>query len=205
MKLLAAALLSLGLAACSSTSLEVLPTGADANCPAEVRGGFVGLDSNTGADSAFGVFVDEQCAVQVYDREKDRKAAPVAVKTHWRAPYVLIDRHDAEAIDAAPASKSDPLPETFRWLLFGWARDGDTLSIRHVDHRRVATLIVNGALAGETRWRGKDGDNVLTGSPDELAAVLERFDLLGDAPPAELRYVGRERKALERALAKAKR
>ena len=40
----------------------------------------------SGDDSAFGVFVDDACAVQVYDREKNPKAPPVVVEVHLSHP-----------------------------------------------------------------------------------------------------------------------
>lgn len=203
MKSIVAVVLAAALTACSTTSVQVLPTGASKDCPAEVRGGFVGIDSGSGKDSGFGVFVDDDCAVLVFDREKDRKAAPVPVDVRWFRAYVLAKRADVDRAASKSAPSSDAFAKESYGYVFGWSRDGDKLSIRHLDHRRVATLIVNGAIAGETHWRGTDGDNLLTGSADDIAGTLERLDLFDRQSAGVLRYVGRDRKALERVLDKA--
>ena len=203
MRILFALLFVAALTGCQVTVLENLPAGATADCPAEWRGGFVGVDRDTNENAAFGVFVDEQCAFSIYDREKDRKAALVSVSPRYLRNVLLVSSEDVAKVAAAKSDSSDPAPTG--WQPFRWNRSGELLQIDPPDHRRIATLIVNGAIDGETRWSNESGSNLIRGDAQAQLEFLTKHRLFGDAPPITLRHVATTRAKLERALDKAHR
>ena len=204
MRTLLALLAVFTLAGCQVTVLENAPTGATNDCPAEWRGGFAGVEPSTRESAAFGVFIDEACKFEVYDRERSLAEAPRPISPKFFPGVVLIESKDVAKITDARADQKENFP--IGWLPFAWQREDDELKLDAPDHRRIATLIVNGALDGETHWWSADsGANRLRGDADKQAQLLSTTKLFARGQPIVLRHVADERKEFERALERAHR
>lgn len=187
------------LAGCRSTLLENLPAGATDACPQALRGAWIALDSDTRDAEDAGFVVALDCALTLVEWHDGQ----------WREtrfePRHARSRGDAlvffSAREAAPVLELEPVPEG--WYPFEWRRNDDRLVLRQPDHRRIATLIVNGAIEGRTTWSRDEGHNVVLGDGAAIAAALQGAFAFDDEGALHARRVGEDRRALDRALARA--
>lgn len=199
-------LVPIALAACQSTVVERLPEGASADCPAEWRGAFVALDENGARDGDFAMFVADDCAIEPLSPDP-KDGPPPDLRLHPRflvgsgSPIVLFADPEVRTLLALREDEMRP-PES-HWP-FQWSRDGAVLALEAPDHRRVATLIVNGGLEGVTHWNSQqEGFNVLRGDAAALRQVLANGNLFEDRQPIRLEHVGKRRDDAVRAQRKA--
>jgi hypothetical protein len=204
LSVLAAALLC----GCQVTVVENLPEGADATCPAGWAGAWIGIDERGRDDPDFGVHVDAACVLSVTGA--DPKDAPPAVTLHPKflasgdAGVMLLERSEvAQLLEWKP---DDPSAPPAGWVPMHYNRDGDQIALESPDHRRIATLIVNGGIEGAVHWSSSDsGYNVVEGDAAAILARLRDSGFFERDDPALLRRVGNDRRALDRALRQAQR
>ena len=194
------------LAACQSTVVERLPDGTVTDCPAEWRGAFVALDDNGARDGDFAMFVADDCAIEPISPDP-KDGPPADLRLH---PRFLAGSGGAIVLFADPEVRQllelreDELRPPESWWPFHWRRDGKVLALESPDHRRVATLIVNGGIEGTTHWNSRqEGFNILRGEPAALREVLANGNLFEERQPIRLEYVGRKRDDAVRAQRKA--
>jgi hypothetical protein len=202
-----AALLSLLLAACQSTSLENLPTGATTACPPAWPGAWIGLDDDTGAPVDVGFLVARDCTTTLVETHegKPRETAFSPRFAGGSGTFLVFVRSE----DAAHLFEGRA-PQHSGWYPFEWdfaegGDEGDVLSLRAPDHRRIATLIVNGALDGMTTWNRNECANFVYGDEAQIATALHRAVSFMPRPDMRLRRVGQTRRDLDRAIARATR
>jgi hypothetical protein len=89
-------------------------------------------------------------------------------------------------------------------VVLSWNRDGERMSMRQADHRRVATLIVQGALPGKVNWQSDTASTVIVGGEANVVAdTFNRYDFFEGGGGFTLRRVGDDAKALDRAVKRA--
>jgi hypothetical protein len=196
------------LCGCQVTVVENLPEGAGTDCPAGWRGAWIGLDELGRDDPDFGVHVAADCTLVV--AAADPNDPPPDAPLHPRfvgsgdGGMLLIGRDEvARLLEWKP---DDPDAPPSGWVPLRWRRDGDSLEIESPDHRRIATLIVNGGLDGAVHWSSPDsGYNLVKGDAVSARQQLHDNDFFDGDDPTFLRRVGDDRRALDRALQRAKR
>jgi len=202
----ALALLAL-LSGCQLTMVESLPAGAVPTCPAEWRGAWIAVDEAGRDEGDFGVVVHDDCGIESREKGNPHPAKPplphpAFFEARGKA-IVFLGAADALELIAAPSSDENP-PSKEGYVALAWSRDGDRLSMRQIDHRRAATLIVQGALPGKVNWQSDGNSTVLIGGdPNGVADTFNRYDFLDGGRGFNLRRVGGDVKALERALKSA--
>ena len=200
---LVAALVALALSACQSTMLENLPADAASECPAEWRGAWIALDADSGRHEDAGFVVDGACALTLVEihQGKPRELAFTPRFARARGKQVVLFASG----EAARMLEQDP-PEKPGWYPFEWRRHDDVLVLRAPDHRRIATLVVNGALDGSVSWSKNDAFVFVAGDPPAIAQALddERVSFGGEGG-ARAQRVGEARRDLDRALERAQR
>lgn len=203
--LLAAAVCLTGLAACQGTVTETLPEGASADCPAALRGAWIGLDDDDRAHADAGMYVANDCTTTVVETHAG------ATRTTTLAPRflpigdagVVLYPH-AEVARVLDWKADTPQPSGGWWPL-EWRRSGKRLVLNLPDHRRIATLIVNGALDGEAHWTsGDSGYNVLRGDATAIRERLVDDGLFDRDRDIALERVGDRRRDLDRAIDRAR-
>jgi hypothetical protein len=194
------------LAACQATVVERLPDGTTADCPDEWRGAFVALDEHGQPDGDFAMFVAEDCAIEPLSSDaKDAPPADLRLHPRFLARGNVVLFADPEVRRLLELREDQLRPPESHWP-FRWTRERDVLSLDAPDHRRIATLIVNGALEGATRWTGPDeGFNVLRGDAAALRDALAGGKLFGAREPIRLEHVGERRDDAVRAQRRAAR
>lgn len=200
---LASALL---LSACQMTVVESLPEGAVAGCEPEWKGAWIALDDEQRRDGDVGMIVDDSCTIEMVAREPEDVPANLRLKPRFiEQPGVSIVLFEhAEIAQLIEIEAGDADRPQGGWWPFQWARADGRLLLHAPDHRRVATLIVNAALDGETHWTARDsGFNVLRGTPEQLRTRLLDDRLFSRDAPIRFERVGDDRRALERAMKKA--
>lgn len=207
------ALAALALPACQSTMLESLPTGAATACPAEWRGAWIALDTDTGAREDAGFVVAAvparadaatgDCALTLVEEHegKPRELRFTPRFASARGAQLVLFGHE----DAARMLEPDAPPKA-GWYPFEWRRSGDVLVLRAPDHRRIATLVVNGALDGSVSWGDNEGFVFVAGDAVAIAKALDdgRVAFGGEGGTRAAR-VGDDRRDLDRALARRQR
>jgi hypothetical protein len=194
-----AGLATLLLAACQSTMVESLPTGATASCPPEWRGAWIGLDADTGEAEDAGFLIAADCATTMIERHEGKLR-----ETHFSPRFAQVDATRIVFVgheEAASQYKQDP-PARAGWYPFAWERHGEVLALHPPDHRRIATLIVNGALEGATTWDRDEGANFVHGDAQAIERALRGPLGFDGGDGFRMRRVGEDRKALERAIAR---
>jgi hypothetical protein len=196
------------LAGCQLTMVETLPAGATPTCPAEWRGAWIAIDESGRDDGDFGIVVHDDCGVESRDHGNPHPAKPplphpAFFQTGKSKSLAFIGAADALDLIAAPTSDEGEKPST-GYVVLAWTREGDRMSLRQVDHRRVATLIVQGAVPGKVNWQSESTSSTLIGGdPNLVAEIFNRYDFFEQSAPFSLRRVGDDAKALERALKRA--
>lgn len=194
MRTLSLAATALALSACQSTVVERLPEGTVTDCPAEWRGGFVALDDRGKFDGDFAMFVTDDCAIEPLSADP-KDGPPPELRLH---PRFLVNGNvvlfaDPEVRQLLELREDELRPAESHWP-FHWTRDRDVLSLEPPDHRRVATLIVNGGIDGTTHWNSREeGFNILRGEAAALRDVLANGNLFDDAKPIRLAWIGKKR------------
>ena len=187
---------------CQSTSLENLPTGASTACPPGWPGAWIGLDADSGEAEDAGFLIEHDCATTMVETHQGKLRATrfsPRFATAGGAKLVFIGPEDAARLfEGAP-------PERSGWYPFAWRRNGDVLALSPPDHRRIATLIVNGAIDGTTTWNRHDGANFVFGDAQAIAAALRGPVAFRDEAGFRLRRVGDTRRELDRAIERATR
>ena len=199
---LLAALCTLVLAACQTTALENLPVGATAECPPEWAGAWIGLDADSGAPEDAGFMVTPDCATTMVETHQGKRR-----ETRFSPRFASAGGTNLVFVgpeDAAKLFEGAP-PERAGWYPYAWRRSGDVMALRPPDHRRIATLIVNGAIEGTTTWNRNDGENFVFGDAQAIAAALRGPVGFRDEPGFRLRRVGDTRRDLDRAIDRATR
>ena len=189
------------LAACQSTVVERLPDGTVTDCPAEWRGAFVALDERGRLDGDFAMFVADDCSIEPISPDPN-DAPPADLRLH---PRFLAASGGSVVLFADPEVqkllelREDELRPPESWWPFHWTRERDVLTLEAPDHRRIATLIVNGGIEGTTHWNSRqEGFNILRGEPAALRDVLANGNLFEESRPIRLAWVGKNRvKALQ--------
>ncbi len=184
------------LAGCQMTVVENLPEGAGVACPEEWPGAWIGIDED-GERSDAGAFVDEACVVTLVEVKRD-ELQEWKLKPRF-APGLALFEH-SEVAHAVELDADDDQPSG-GWWPFRWSRSGDRIVLHAPDHRRVATLIVNGALAGETHWTGRDsGWNALSGDAAAIRTVLADEPIFGRDSGIRMQRIGAKRRDLDREI-----
>ena len=195
---------ALALSACQSTMLESLPTGTATACPAEWRGAWIALDADSGAHEDAGFVVDGACTLTLVEEHegKPRELRFTPRFASARGAQLVLFGHE----DAAPLIEPQA-PAKAGWYPFEWRRNDDVLVLRAPDHRRIATLVVNGALDGTVTWGENEGHVFVTGDAASITAALSdgRVSFGGGEGGARAARVGEGRRDLDRALARQKR
>jgi hypothetical protein len=190
------------LAGCQMTVVERLPEGATTDCDADWPGAWIGIEDD-GADADTGVLIDAACRVTLIPGDPGPDDAEVTLAPRFLPEHAVVLFAEAD-VAAAVGDDMPPTAQKDAWLPFRWSRSGDLLELEAPDHRRIATLIVNGAFDGVAHWDGaSSGYNVMRGGPAEIRARLAQSSLFGDDDPIRLRRVGDDRKDVDRALKKA--
>jgi len=193
------------LAGCQVTALQRAPTGATGECPKELRGAWIALDDQGREESDFGVWVHDDCGVESREKGKARPAQQplphLATFAGNGRPYVMVTVADARTL-LGEETRDEQMPDD-ALLFFRWSRDEQLLTLQQPDHRRVATLVVQGAVPGRVRWENNGGSSLLTGDADQIADALRRMDLVDDGEALRFKRVGDDGRALDRAIKRA--
>ncbi|HVF34942.1 MAG TPA: hypothetical protein VND91_06430 [Candidatus Saccharimonadia bacterium] len=204
--LLLAAVCAVSLTACQGTVVETLPEGVTSDCPAALRGAWIGLDDDDRAHADAGMHVADDCTTTVVETHAGKTRESTLVPrflTVGEAGIVLYPHADvARVLDW----KADTAQPAGGWWPLEWRRSGKRLVLHLPDHRRIATLIVNGALDGEAHWTsGDSGYNVLRGDAGAIRERLVEDALFDRDREIELERVGDGRRDLDRAIERARR
>jgi hypothetical protein len=198
------ALGAIALSACQSTMLESLPTGTATACPPEWRGAWIALDADSGAHEDTGFVVAGDCTVTLVEEHegKPRELVFTPRFASARGAQLVLFGHEDAAPLIAPQAPAKP-----GWYPFEWRRSDDVLVLRAPDHRRIATLVVNGALDGTVSWDDDDKFVFVTGDAAAITAALGdgRVSFGGGEGGARAARIGEGRRDLDRALARQKR
>lgn len=188
------AAIALVLSACQSTVVERLPEGTVTDCPEEWRGAFVALDDRGKFDGDFAMFVTDDCAIEPLSSDpKDGPPPELRLHPRFLANGNVVLFADPEVRQLLELREDELRPPESHWP-FHWTRDRDVLSLEPPDHRRVATLIVNGGIDGTTHWNSREeGFNILRGEPAALRDVLANGNLFDDAKQIRLAWIGKKR------------
>ena len=195
------------LSGCQLTMVESLPAGAVPTCPAEWRGAWIAVDEAGRDDADFGIVVHDDCAVESRDHGNPHPAKPplphpAFAQGNGGKALVFLGAADALELIAAPGN--DDNRPSVGYVVLSWSREGDRMNMRQADHRRAATLVVQGALPGKVNWQSDNASSVLIGGdPNAVAESLTRYDLFDNGAGFSLRRAGDDAKALERALKRA--
>ena len=192
------------LSACQSTVVERMPEGTVAECPAEWRGAFIALDDNGHRDGDFAMFVADDCTIEPLSSDpKDGPPPELRLHPRFLANGSVVLFADPEVRQLLELREDELRPPESQWP-FHWSRDAAVLTLEAPDHRRIATLIVNGGMRGTTHWNSSDeGFNILRGEPAALRDALGNGQLFDDADPIRLEHVGAKRDDAVRAQRKA--
>lgn len=203
----ALALLAL-LSGCQLTMVENLPAGAVPTCPAQWRGAWIAVDEAGRDDPDFGIVVQNDCGVESREKGNPHPAKPplphpAFFQGNNGKQLVFLGAADAFDLIAAPSADGDKPPVGY--VVLAWSREGERMNMRQADHRRVATLIVQGALPGKVNWQndGSTSTVIVGGDPNAVAQAFGTYDFFEGGGGFSLRRVGDDAKALERALKRA--
>ncbi len=193
---------------CESTSFESIPKGVSDTCEQNWPGGWIALDE-TGHDADFAVFIDKDCTVTNVTGKTPGVTARARFFTLQAQNYVVLNAIEAQRLlevepDNKPVS-SEP-PNAGGYFILRWSYDNGYLAISAPEHRRVASLIINGAIDGSVeRQPNRSLRNEIGGTPEQIQNLFERIDLYTEHPFAHLRFTGKSRRSLDQAVNKAKR
>lgn len=202
-----AALLPLALGACQMTAFGSLPQGASNDCPKPLVGAWLAQEEKRGEPSDFGIVVHADCTVESRSKGEKRPASgPLPQLSVLRQAgsdeIVLIGT--AAAFDLADIKPTNADEKPGGYMAFAWKRDDITVELRGIDDRRVATLIVQGAIQGDAHAhqtnRQTEIENFVTEDAAGAARVLSTYDLFDARNPMRFRRVGDDAKALERSM-----
>jgi len=195
------------LSGCQLTMVESLPAGAVPTCPAEWRGAWIAVDEAGRDDADFGIVVHPDCGVESREKGNPHPAKPPLPKPAFfqgsnGKQLVFLGAADAFELIAAPSNEGDQPPVGY--VVLAWTREGERMNMKQADHRRVATLVVQGALPGKVNWQSENTSTVIIGGePNAVAEAFGRYDFFEGGGGFSLRRVGDDVKALERALKRA--
>lgn len=164
---------ALALCACQTSVLRHLPEGAVAACPDSLQGAWRSR-AGSNQDDDFGVVIAADCGIHLLggcDPLAEEKV--IAEPRYWRREDITLMFFPMASVRAADDM---PLEESLRdtHLVLRWSAENANAVVDFPDHRRLATLIVNGAVVGATKWSGSNGENIIE---TEAAALT---DLLWD-------------------------
>jgi hypothetical protein len=198
---IAIACIALALAACQGTVLENAPGGVVSDCPEGWPGAWIGLDER-GRDDDTGFLIEAGCTITVIDFDSDGEQRKVVLKPHFAGrdgSKLVLLRQDDVAKLFSDELRNIELDADALWPL-RWGRDGDELVLVAPYHRRIAALIIEGVIDGETRWVARQsGLNRIRAEGAELDALLAA-DWFWGREDIPLRRVGENSKSLEAAL-----
>ena len=197
-------LLCIALAGCESTTFESMPAGVSDACPANWPGGWIAIDNQGHDDPDFAVFVSPQCAIENVSAA-DKTPATAALKPmFWHNAghdYALLGVIDSYVL-MAEKRDADSVPAPGYFML-RWEIENQQMALRAPAHKRIATLIVNGAIDGSVeRKKDRSLHNVINANPEQLSTLLQVMDLYDDSTPSRLRWTGLSRKMLDSTLIK---
>ena len=196
------------LSGCQLTMVESLPAGAVPTCPKEWRGAWIAVDEAGRDDADFGIVVHEDCGVESREKGNPHPAKPplphpAFFLTSKGTALAFLGAADAFELIDAPVADGERRPDG-GFVVLSWDREGDRMNMRQADHRRVATLIVQGALPGKVTWQSDNASTVIVGGePNVVADAFNRYDFFEGGGGFGLRRVGDDAKALERAIKRA--
>ena len=196
------------LSGCQLTMVENLPAGAVPTCPAEWRGAWIAVDEAGRDDGDFGIVVHDDCGVESREKGNPHPAKPPLPKPAFfqaNGGKQLVFLGAADAFDLIAAPSADGEKPSVGYVVLAWTREGERMNMRQADHRRAATLIVQGALPGKVNWQndGSTSTVIVGGDPTSVADAFGRYDFFEGGGGFSLRRVGDDVKALERALKRA--
>jgi hypothetical protein len=206
MRTLVALLLPLALGACSMTTFKNLPQGVAEDCPKAAVGAWLAREERPAEPADFGLVVHADCTVESRDAKHGKRPAsgplPRLRFLHEAAgdEVALIDT--GAAFDLVDVKRSEDMPAG-SFMAFAWKVESNALTLRQIDDRRVATLIVQGAIQGTAQAKHHNRGTEIANAVEEDAAatanLFRAYDLFSDKP-LEFKRVGEDAKALERAL-----
>jgi hypothetical protein len=197
-------LVCIALTGCESTTFDSMPAGASDACPVNWPGGWIAIDDQGHDDPGFAVFVSPQCAIENVS-VTEKSPAPAALKPmFWHNAgheYALLGVIDSYSL-MAEKRDADSVPAPGYFML-RWEIENQQMALRAPAHKRVATLIVNGAIDGSVeRKKDRSLHNVINANPEQLRTLLQAIDLYDDSIPSRLRWTGLVRKTLDTTLIK---
>jgi hypothetical protein len=163
-------LCALALGACQTSVVRHLPEAAVADCPAALQGAW--RSRAGGGQDDFGVLIAADCSIHLLggcDPLAEEKIITAA--RYWqRADITLLFLPMA----SVRAADDVPLEESLRdtHLVVRWTAEDAGAVVDFPDHRRLATLIVNGAVNGATQWSGSTGENIVESDAAALTDLL---------------------------------
>lgn len=206
-RILFAALLPLALGACQMTAFEALPEGATTACPKGLPGAWVAQDeSKPNEPTDFGVLIHADCSIESRSKGVKHPASGALPKLTFATAageeLMLIDT--VAALDLAELKPGDDEHKPSGYVAFAFKREGAIVELRSVDDRRVATLIVQGAVQGTTHVehsnRNTEISNLVKEDAAGTARVLASYDLFDREDKMRFRRVGDDARALDRAV-----
>ena len=196
-------LLVLALTACQSTSFQNLPPEVSTTCPKPLVGAWLALDDGDVA-SDFGLVVKSDCTVESLDDKGVHRPASAR-------PQLTLAKIAGDDVFFVPINGAVELVDvkaeknqTEGQMAFAWKRTNMQLDLRGIDDRRVSTLIVQGAIQGESEVQHLNrGTNIYNFVKEDSAGterVIGQLGLFQEKATFHFRRVGDDMKALERAL-----
>lgn len=192
--LLAMLSLLLGLAGCSTTVFESLPTGTNTDCDPAWPGRWQPIDPSNDAkkpDDAVEIAADCRSAIT----KGERKPVHLTLVDTGTGRYLQMHNEsgkpDCIGKDQALCGH----------VLFRYERDGGTIRLYDVDHARVATDIGRKKIRGHSERQDGSGvktdkpihQNFIAGDGKHIATLLRRRpELFGSEPLLVLRRVSAE-------------
>lgn len=205
-RVLIAVICTAGLAACQGTVVETLPEGATGGCPAALRGAWIAIDDDARAHADSGMFVSDDCATTVVESHRDGPRTTTLSPRFLPAGDAGVVLYPHAEVARVLGWDADTAQPAGGWWPLEWRVRGRRLVLHLPDHRRIATLIVNGALDGEAHWTsGDSGYNVLRGDAQAIRARLLDEGLFDRGHDVELERIGAARRDLDRAIERARR
>ena len=200
-----AALLPLALGACSMTTFKNLPQAVAEDCPKALTGAWLAREEHADEPSDFGLVVHADCTVESRDAKHGKRPAAGALPRlkflHEAAGDDVAWIETSAAFDLVDIKPGEGEADGF--MAIAWKVDSNKLTLRQVDDRHVAALILDGAIEGNSHIKHQNRSTEVVNRVDEdaaaTAALFRSYELFADKP-LEFTRVGDDSRALERVV-----